>query len=174
MDYCKKGEQLHKQLIVIDALNVSQWSEEVFKDIQDGGITAINATMAIWENFRDSIQFLIEWNQRFEQYKDIIMRVDTVADIRKAKELGKVAIILGFQNSSPIEEELGLVPILKQLGIRIIQLVYMQQNYVGGGCLETKDGGLSKFGLELIEEMNRVGILIVTYLTWAIGHLWMQ
>ncbi|MBW2308944.1 MAG: dipeptidase [Deltaproteobacteria bacterium] len=156
----KDRDAFHKELIVIDALNVSNWSEEVFKDIQKGGVTAVNATVAIWENFKDTMKLLIEWNERFEKFEDTIFQVRSTADILKAKETGKVGIILGFQNTAPIEEELGFLQIFYQLGIRIIQLVYMQQNFIGGGCLEEKDSGLSKFGVEVVEEMNRLGILI--------------
>jgi membrane dipeptidase len=156
----KSEESVHREMIVIDALVVSNWSRDFFEDLRTGGISAINATVAIWENFKETAKLLVEWDYRFEEYKDLIMRVNEPADIRKAKQNGKVGIILGFQNTSPVEEELGFLNIWHKLGIRIIQLVYMQQNFVGGGCLETKDCGLSKFGVELIEEMNHLGILI--------------
>jgi membrane dipeptidase len=74
--------------------------------------------------------------------------------------VGKVGIIFGFQNTTPIEDDLYMLSIFKELGVRIIQLTYMERNYVGDGCLEQSDCGLSRFGQEVIEEMNRLGILV--------------
>jgi len=96
----------------------------------------------------------------FEKYADLIMPIRRTADIQTAKETGRTGIILGFQNTSAIEDDLKLLSIFHQLGVRIIQLTYMEANLAGQGCLERIDAGLTSFGLEMIEEMNRLGILI--------------
>ena len=77
----------------------------------------------------------------------------------KAKEEGKTGIILGWQNVTGIEDQIGYLGLFKELGIGIIQLAYNTQNLVGTGCYESKDGGLSDFGREVVAEMNRLGIL---------------
>ncbi len=151
---------LYKESIIIDGLNISKWSRSVFVGIQEGGITAVNATVSVLENFRETITNLINWEQLFIECNDIITPVNQVDDIIQAKRDGKTGIILGFQNSSPIEDDLGLLSILYCLGIRIIQLTYMEGNLVGSGCLERVDGGVTTYGIEMIEEMNRLGILI--------------
>ena len=48
----------------------------------------------------------------------------------------------------------------KQLGVGIIQLTYNTQNYIGSGCYESHDSGLSDFGREVVAEMNRIGIAV--------------
>lgn len=154
------ARELHKDAIVIDGLNVSKWSRDVLQGIHEGGVTAINATTAVLENFRQTISNLIEWERLFEDCNDIICRVTCVNDLLEAKKTGKTGIILGFQNSSPIENDLDLLTIFYRLGVRIIQLTYMEANLVGCGCLERTDGGLTDFGVEMVEEMNRLGILI--------------
>jgi len=155
-----RSAAVHAESIIIDGLEISRFGEEAFLNLRAGGLTAVNATVAVLDGFRATISKIAGWYRMFEQYDSLIMPVRTVEDIRRAKEVGKVGIILGFQNTSPIEDDLYLLSIFKELGIRVIQLTYMERNYVGDGCLERTDCGLSQFGLEVIEEMNRLGILI--------------
>ena len=156
-----KATQLHTESIVIDCLNISNWNDpEVFAGIHRGGVTAINATIAIWENFTETIDNIARWYLKFDKYADIIMPIKTVADIRKAKAEGKSGIIFGFQNSSPVEDDLRRLRVLHELGVRIIQITYNNSNLLGAGYTESPDYGLSKFGKHFIGECNRLGILI--------------
>src|SRR5262249_4223048 len=86
--------------------------------------------------------------------------VHKTSDIQRAKEEGKVGIILGWQNTSGIEDQLGYLQLFKELGVHVMQLTYNTQNLVGTGCYESRDSGLSDFGREVVDEMNRVGILV--------------
>jgi len=155
-----RASSLHAESIIIDGLEISSWEEKPFRQMREGGVTAICATVAVIEGFRETIGAIGEWYRMFERYEGLIMPARSVEDIRRAKELGKTGIIFGFQNTSPIEDDLYLLSIFKALGVRVIQLTYMERNYVGDGCLERTDAGLSSFGLEVVEEMNRLGILI--------------
>ena len=155
-----RSASLHAESFVIDGLQISRWGEAVFRNLVEGGLTAINATVVIHENFRETVEKIDEWTGMFEAYGSLITPVMTVEDIRQAKKAGKVGIIFGFQDTAPIEHDSRLLSIFKALGIRVIQLTYMERNYVGDGCLERTDAGLSRFGLEVIEEMNRLGMLI--------------
>jgi len=156
----KPANKLHTKSIIIDGLNISDWDREIFSKLRIGGITAVNATTACWENFRDSIRNIEKWNRRFEIFSDYIIPIRNVKDILKAKKIGKTGIIIGFQNTTPIEDDINLLRIFKDLGVRIIQLTFQDRNYVGDGCWEKTDAGLSEFGLRVIKEMNRQGILI--------------
>jgi membrane dipeptidase len=160
MNVKERADQLHAASIIIDGLEISRWSEEVFLNLRRGGLTAVNATVAVIEGFNETIQSIARWYQMFEHYPSLIRHVRTVEDIHRAKEEGKTGVIFGFQNTSPIEDDLDRLAIFKELGVRVIQLTYMERNYVGDGCLERTDCGLSRFGLEVIGEMNRLGILI--------------
>lgn len=156
----KPANKLHTESIIIDGLNISVWDRETFSKLRIGGITAVNVTTVCWEHFRDSIQNIEKWNRRFEIFSDHIIPIRNVKDIIKAKKIGKTGIIIGFQNTTPIEEDINLLRIFKDLGVRIIQLTFQDRNYVGDGCWERTDAGLSEFGLRVIKEMNRQGILI--------------
>ena len=103
---------------------------------------------------------IARWNGWFREHDDLIVKARTAADIRKAKEDERTAIILGFQNTSAFEDKLGAVQLFKDVGVGIAQLTYNTQNYAGSGCYESRDSGLSDWGRELVAEMNRVGMLI--------------
>ncbi|MBN9429898.1 MAG: membrane dipeptidase, partial [Burkholderiales bacterium] len=154
------GQSLHDSAYVIDGLVVSRWGREVFEDMQRGGLTAANCTCSIWEGLRETMINLARWKQAFDEHADLIMQVRRTADIRTAKERGKVGIILGWQNTAGIEDRLDLLPLYKELGVSVIQLTYNTQNLVGAGCWEASDGGLSGFGREVIDAMNHLGILV--------------
>ncbi|MFC1912400.1 dipeptidase [Chloroflexota bacterium] len=161
MNISEKAAKLHKESIVIDCLNISNWNDpEVFAGIHRGGVTATNATIACWENFEETIDTIAQWYLKFDKYADIIMPIRTVADIRKAKAEGKSGIIFGFQNSSPVEDDLRRLRVLHDLGVRIIQITYNNMNFVGAGHSESPDYGLSRFGRDFILECNRLGILV--------------
>ena len=153
-------QDLHGDLVVFDGLIVSNWSRAVFEDMRRGGVTAANCTCAVWENFRGTMENIAEWQNHFKTFPDLLIQVRTVSDIRRAKMEGKVGIVLGWQNTSPIEDRLDFLSLFKDLGVGVIQLAYNTQNFVGSGCYEGQDGGLSDFGRDAIDEMNRLGILV--------------
>ena len=151
---------LHDDSIVIDGLVISNWSRSVFEDMRAGGLTAANCTCSTWEGFYDTMMNVARLKRQIEEFDDILMQVHCVDDIHRAKADGKVGIILGWQNMSGIEDQIPFLRVFRDLGVLVMQLTYNTQNLVGSGCWETKDGGLSDFGREVIDEMNRLGILI--------------
>ena len=152
-------QNLHNQLVVVDGLNVSSWSREIFEDMQKGGVTAANCTCCVWENFRQTMDNIVRWKCWFNQNEDLLLQVFSTKDIQRAKAESKTGIILGFQNVSAFEDRIDYVNLFKELGVGIVQMAYNTQNLVGTGCYESKDGGLSDFGREVVAEMNRVGIM---------------
>ena len=154
------ARKIYDEAIVIDGLSISNWeSDAVFRRLRAGNITAINATVATWENFLQTMAHLSAWMRRFRE-RDDILQVKETADIYAAKEQGKTGIILSFQNASPIENELDRLGLFLALGVRVIQLTYHETNLLGSGCWERTDGGLSNFGVDVVREMNRLGIVI--------------
>ena len=81
-------------------------------------------------------------------------------DIHKAIEQNKIGIIFGFQNCSPIEDDIGNIEKMHSLGAKIMQLSYNNQSLLATGCYEDRDSGITRFGKEAIKEMNRLGMII--------------
>ena len=147
--------------IVIDGLNVSNWdSRAVYDSLSNGRVTAINATIAVWEGFHETLDNTSAWMRRFRDQSGALSQVRTAADILLAKEQGRVGVALGWQNASPIENHLDRLELFYGFGVRIIQITYNERNLVGNGCYERVDDGLSSFGVDVVREMDRLGMLI--------------
>lgn len=144
----------------IDGLQYANWSEKIFRQMRTGGVDAVHVTIAYHENFRETVARIEEWNLLFERYPDLIMQGRTAEDVRLAKETGRTAIIFGFQNPSPIEDDIGLVEIVHTLGARFMQLTYNNQSLLATGCYEAEDPGITRMGKGVIKEMNRVGLVV--------------
>ncbi|UIK07846.1 dipeptidase [Neorhizobium galegae] len=153
------AKKLHEDAIIVDGLQTCQWSRSIFEEMRAGGLTAVNVSSLLWENFREGIGYVSEWKRFLRENDDILRPVRTVADIHAAKAENKTGIIIGWQNTSPLEDKLDYVEIFKDLGVGIMQLTYNTQNYSGAGYLEEVDSGLTGFGKEVLAEMNRVGVL---------------
>ncbi|EUB98854.1 peptidase M19 renal dipeptidase [Rhizobium sp. CF080] len=153
------AQKLHEDAIIVDGLQTCQWSRSIFEEMRAGGLTAVNVSSLLWENFREGIGYVSEWKRFLRENDDILRPVRTVADIHAAKAENKTGIIIGWQNTSPLEDKLDYVEIFKDLGVGIMQLTYNTQNYSGAGYLEEVDSGLTGFGKEVLAEMNRVGVL---------------
>ena len=150
---------LHENSIIIDGLNISRFDRSVFEDMQKGGITATNCTVSVWESFAKTVDNIALMKQQIREYGEILTLVRTTDDIFRAKKENKTGIIFGFQNAHAFEDNLGYIEAFKDLGVNVVQLCYNTQNLIGTGCYES-DGGLSDFGREAVEEMNRVGIMV--------------
>jgi len=146
--------------LIIDNLQYANWSETVFRQMQEGGVSAVHVTIAYHEQFRETVQNIESWNRWFAQFPDLIFQGFSADDVRKAQEEGRTAIFFGFQNPSPMEDDLGLIEVLHRLGGRFMQLSYNNQSLLATGCYEAEDPGITRFGREAIAEMNRVGMVI--------------
>ena len=146
--------------IVIDCLQYANWSPKVFKQMREGNVDCVHVTIAYHENFRETVLNLEKWNTFFSKYSDLIVQAFNAEDIVKTKREKKTSIIFGFQNPSPIEDDIGLIEIWQKLGIKFMQLTYNNQSLLASGCYETNDAGISRMGKEVIKEMNRVGMVI--------------
>jgi membrane dipeptidase len=100
------------------------------------------------------------WNRWFEIFPELIFQGFSADDVRRAQQEGRTAIFFGFQNPSPMEDDLGLIEILHRLGGRFMQLSYNNQSLLATGCYEAEDPGITRFGKQAIAEMNRVGLVI--------------
>lgn len=144
----------------IDGLQYANWSEKIFRQMRAGNVDAVHVTIAYHETFRETVLNFEAWNRWFEHFPDLIIKGRWAGDIRAAKESGRTAIFFGFQNPSPIEDDIGLVEILHDLGARFMQLTYNNQSLLATGCYETEDTGLTRMGRQVVAEMNRVGLVI--------------
>ena len=144
----------------IDCLQYANWSTSVFKQMRQAKLDAVHVTIAYHEGFRETILNLEAWNQLFYDNQDLIFQGFSSEDVRVAQNTQRTAIFFGFQNPSPIEDDIRLLEIWHRLGIRFMQLTYNNQSLLASGCYENDDTGLTRMGREVIQEMDRLGIVI--------------
>ena len=144
----------------IDNLQYCNWSREIFKINREAGLNAVHATIVYHEDYKELQKVINSWNKHFNENSDLIFLGKNYRDIEKAKKENKTAIFFGFQNCSPIEDDINLIEEVHQQGCRFMQLTYNNQSLLATGCYEKNDSGVTNFGREAIKEMNRVGIVV--------------
>ena len=144
----------------IDNLQYCNWSREIFEINREAKLDAIHATIVYHEDFDELKIVLKKWDQHFKENSDLIFLGNDFKDIEKAKKDNKTAIFFGFQNCSPIEDDIDLINEVHSLGCRFMQLTYNNQSLLASGCYEKIDSGVTNFGREAIKEMNKIGIVI--------------
>ena len=144
----------------IDNLQYCKWSREVFKINREAELDAVHVTIVYHEDYDEFLARVKEWDKHFQENSDLIFLGKSHEDIERAKLEKKTAIFFGFQNCSPIEDDIGLVEKIYENGCRFMQLTYNNQSLLATGCYEKNDSGVTNFGKEAIKEMNRLGIVI--------------
>tara|TARA_B100000686_G_scaffold20740_1_gene19049 strand:- start:358 stop:1332 length:975 start_codon:yes stop_codon:yes gene_type:complete len=144
----------------IDNLQYCNWSKEIFKINNEAKLDAVHVTIAYHEDFSEVKKNIDVWNKYFKDNTDLIFHGKTFKDIEKAHQEKKTAIFFGFQNCSPIEDDIALVEKVYDLGARFMQLTYNNQSLLATGCYEKNDSGVTRMGREVIKEMNRLGLVV--------------
>ena len=108
----------------IDNLQYCNWSREIFEINHEAGLDAVHVTTVYHEDYDEFNKRVEEWNDLFKENEDLIFLGKDYKDIEKAKANNKTAIFFGFQNCSPIEDDISLVEKVHELGCRFMQLTY--------------------------------------------------
>jgi membrane dipeptidase len=110
-------------------------------------------------NYEAVLQFMAQWNGFIASHPEWFIRVDDAADLASARADGRVGIMITTQNSDHFRTA-NDVRTFHRLGQRLSQLTYNVQNRIGAGFLEHNDGGLTIFGHEVVEAMQKVGMTV--------------
>jgi membrane dipeptidase len=130
--------------------------DAVFDCLMDG--TALITSRAGWK--WDDIVYDLGMRLCDIAHQDMVLRAERIADIRRAKANGQIAFIPSLEAATPIENELDRLDILYGLGVRSSGIAYSEANTLGSGLREARDGGLTVFGRQAVQRMNRLGIAI--------------
>lgn len=161
----ERAKKAHKEAIVIDmlmGLGEGESRKRYLTEMISAGITAVSTTVSLpGEDIANTISQIARFHNQIE-YLDNALIAHSVADIEKAKEEGKAAGIIGLQSPETYEKNIDLLKVFHILGCRVMQVAYDYQNYLGSGCAEPVDHGLTDRGKRAVQEMNRLGMLIDT------------
>jgi membrane dipeptidase len=166
----RQGWKGYGQALVIDALGGPgggadrSLSPEEIAAVRASGVTAVNLTIgAIGSGpnvFEETFGYIGSWERTFDAQPDAVMKVKTAADLDKAKASGRLGIIYGFQDATPLGDDPERLDLFASFGLRILQLTYNRRNLLGDGCLEPANAGLSRLGQSVVERMNELGLLV--------------
>lgn len=149
---------LHADALVADAASFfcTGWDA----DLETSGVNSLNI-MAPWpgDDFEQALR-------RVEAYYDLVAAeprlrlVANVEDVRDAARHEQVGLVLGTQNLKLIDDRLSRLESMARLGFRYVQLTYNARNFIGDGCAEPTDAGLSRFGREVVRTVPQVGLVM--------------
>ena len=163
----------YRNAIVIDGLGGlgnsatdGPLSAELVKDAVDSGITCVHITMrpvgttSPDQAFAQAVINIGQMESEIDAHPEAFARVRTADDIVAAKKAGQLGLLYGFQDGVAFETDLSRLDELHRLGLRIVQPTYNRRNLLGDGCLEPANAGLSLAGVQAVERMNEIGILV--------------
>jgi len=176
--YSARAVRLVESSVVVDLLNqfqfpdfavrppkIEQWlsqpgtfTPEDFARYRDSGITVFSLGSGPGAH-EESVLFFARWNGFLAAHSDWFTRIDDTGAFARAKAQKKIGVMLTFQDSTHFRAP-DDVRMFFGLGQRISQLTYNFNNRIGSGFLEERDGGLSMFGLSIMEQMQQVGMAV--------------
>lgn len=153
-------DALYDKALVVDGLVIPRgWNADSFAALAKAGYSGFNASLDS-RDLVSALASLADWRQRIVDHEDVFVHVQNAEDFVRAKAEGKVGVVFGFQNATMMETSIDNLDTLYKAGTRWIQLTYNQRNLLGDGCTERTNAGLSDFGIEAVERMNELGIVI--------------
>jgi membrane dipeptidase len=165
----------YREAIVIDGLGgpgglsqdpASRLTDQEIKDTRESGLTCAHITVgpvgtrASDTAFMETVRSIAFWEREIDDHPEVLSRVRIAADINRAKKTKRTGLVYGVQDGVAFETDLARLDDLHALGLRVVQPTYNRRNLIGDGCLEPANAGLSRTGIEAIEHMNGLGILV--------------
>jgi membrane dipeptidase len=154
-------------LITLNYRKLSSWEDDParflrsdFLRLKSSGITALHPAVGYTAGdiYYETLRDITGWNLFLAAHPEQFLRVDRVADFERAKSTGKIGIVIGQQNSVHFRT-VDDVDRFYALGQRVSQLTYLD-NRIGGGSTGSKETGLTQYGYEVVERMNRIGMAV--------------
>ncbi len=144
-----------RQICAYEELSHS-YLDAVFDNMMDGTCTISSQAGWKWNDI------LHDLGMRFSDlaHQDFVIRCERVEDIYRAHREGRLALVPTIEGAAPLENEVDRVDILFGFGVRLMGITYSESNALGSGLKEKRDGGLTSFGEEVVERMNKVGMTI--------------
>jgi membrane dipeptidase len=140
------------------------FSPRVLAEAHASGLTAVNCTLGYVSGkadpFEQSVRDVAEYDALLRRHERDLLKVLTAADIRRAKAERKIGIIYGFQNGAMMGRDASRADIFANMGVRVFQLTYNPANQLGDGSMAPENRGLTAFGREVVERLNRNKVMV--------------
>jgi membrane dipeptidase len=155
-------------LLTLDWSQLARWRKQPeqfvetdYRQLEASGVNVFHPAVetSTADAFEGAARWIGGWNRLLGAHPCFLQRVDTLTDLVHVPALGKVGVVVGFQNSTHFRTA-GDVGLFFRHGQRVSQLTYNAANRLGSGAYAAKDHGLTRYGAEIVAEMNRVGMAI--------------
>jgi membrane dipeptidase len=156
----RRATELYKRAFVVDGTQASVFTDEYLKAVRKAGVTVTMPTLADSEGLSETMSNIAEWYLKLKRNSTVAVHATGIDDLKNLKKEGRVAYIFALQNTICLGTKVELLDVFHKLGFRMIQLTYNERNFVGDGCGERTNCGLSNFGIKLIERMNDLNIIV--------------
>ncbi len=151
---------LHRDALVLDALTPLYVLDEPYTEaLVKGGVNAGFLSVASPQPW-DEVMRRNETALAKIEKNPLLVLATKAADIRLAREQGKIALVLITQAADMIEKDLSRVRKLHDLGFRVLGVCYTFANLLGCGCGELRDGGLTFFGKDFVVAVNELSMML--------------
>jgi len=149
---------IHEEAFVMDGLSAANFTDEYLTETLPGvGLNAVHKTVAgSGDGFRQAVDSTVALRRQLRRLPSVA-QAESVDDLRSG---GGLQVLFGVQDTTPLEDDPGLLDVFERLGVRIVQLSYNTRNRAANGCTERVDGGLSKFGLEVVDAVEDHDLLL--------------
>ncbi len=170
MDHLAQAQRILRDAVVVDTLggaivhptpHVAEGTYE--EQVLACGWSSMHACLVSEPTYNatfDEVLTAMYENLLYFEMSPKVQHVETVQDLLDAKAQGRLGVFFGLQSGTPLETDRKRLRILHKLGLRVLQLTYMERNAIGDGCLEPENRGLSHYGIQVVRDCNRVGVLV--------------
>ena len=153
-----------RQTAALSDTTVTTVDDRAVRDAVASGLTAVNVTLGYvagpMEPFEYTVQSIAVWDRLLRERSVHLVKVNTAADILRAKSEGKVGVFYGFQNTVQIGDKLDRIDTFGGLGVGVIQLTYNPANAWGDGSMAPLNRGLTPLGREAVARLNANRIMV--------------
>jgi membrane dipeptidase len=127
---------------------------------RNAGVTIVSLNVGFAQTpWTDQVRVLSFMRQWISRRPKLYHLVATAADVQVCKAEGKLGVVFDIEGMCPVQDNISLVQTFYELGVRWMLVAYNQNNAAGGGCLDA-DCGLTDLGRAIIDEMERVGMVL--------------
>jgi membrane dipeptidase len=159
----REALEVQRSTLVVDGLSGAALTEEYLAMLKVGGVDCIQASVGGMASFASLLSFC-------DQHPDKIVQTGTVKEIRQAREQGKLAHVSGWQSADPLlgdalaQGAFSVAPVsnlrvYRELGLRVVSIVYNNPNIFGGGCLDP-EVPLTREGHRYVEEIHKQQLVL--------------
>jgi membrane dipeptidase len=161
------ADEIIRSSMVIDDLSGFEPNgslpDDGFSVVSESGITVVSPTLGSVspeDAFQSSVAEIAKTTTAVARYAGRMALIRNFSDLARVKQEGKLGVLINFQNTAAIGRELKNLDLFYDLGVRQIQLTFNWRNWVGDGCTERTQAGLSYFGVDVVKRMNELGMLV--------------